>query len=559
MASGPVSTPSLRIQRNGSAERLVEISRDRCLIGRSDDCDVVLDEPTVSSRHARVVRKADGWYIEDLESRNNTYLENRPIKGKGPVRLDDGQAFRICDFWFVFNGTRVWIEDKEPSSSSIRASVEVNSDDADRAVNRPAEVLQGILALIRAVGPTLEIDVVLEKVLDALMIVFPQADRGFVYLDEDGRTGRTLTPRRHRQRRYTGTPYTISRTIVEEVLDRAVALCCEDLPGDEKLGQIESLAGSGIRTMICAPILGNEQRPIGMIQLDAEDLRRPFGPEDLELMLALLGPIGVAVENARLHEEGIRRRQRDRDLKHAREVQRALLPEEPPRPPGYTFWHYYESAYDVGGDYFGYLPPGPSLEGRPSSGRWAITVGDVAGKGMPAALLMAKLSSEAQLALAAEPDPQRVLDRLNRRIGEADLPDSFITFMLMMLDIQGHRLSVVSAGHHNPILRRADGEVVPIMELPQGPPLGIFEDVPFVPVEVTLEPGDVVVLYTDGVPDATDRDGSMFGNAGLLRAIAAGPGRPETLGPSLLAAIDRHVGAAPPADDITLICFGRDP
>ena len=99
-----------------------------------------------------------------------------------------------------------------------------------------------------------------------------------------------------------------------------MAICCEDVPAHEKLASSESLALSGIRTMICAPILDRDRRPIGMLQLDAQDRAHPFGEADLELLLAMLGPIGVAVENARLHEEMVRRRQRDRDFQYAREV-----------------------------------------------------------------------------------------------------------------------------------------------------------------------------------------------------------------------------------------------
>ncbi|RUL86135.1 SpoIIE family protein phosphatase [Tautonia sociabilis] len=559
MAGGPFATPTLRIQRIGLAERLVELRGDRFLIGRSTECDLVLDEPTVSGRHARLTRGGDdSFFLEDLESRNNTYLDGLPIKGKGPLRLADGQAIRICDFFLVFNGARVRIEDEGELSSSIRASINLGASDLTPEPARPGEALRGILEVSRAVGSTLDLDEVLEKLLDALFLIFPQADRGFVHLTNSRPVGPDLIPLRHRVRRWTQRPYTISRAVLEEVLDRRVAICCADLPNFERFAQSESLALSGIRTMICAPILDRDRTPIGMLQLDAQDRSRPFEPADLELLLALLGPIGVAVENARLHEEMVCRRQRDRDSQYAREVQRALLPEQPPSLPGYDFWHYYETAFDVGGDYFGY-PSRAAIPGEAAGRSWAIALGDVAGKGMPAALLMAKLSSEVQLALASEPDPGLVLAMLNRRIAEADLPDSFITFLLLILDTEHHTLTVSGAGHQSPILRRADGRVESIRGVPQGPPLGVVEGATFAPVAVRLLPGDVVVLYTDGATDATDPDGRWFGCRNLAEAIASGPSSPKELGPHLIDRIAAFSRGAPQTDDLTLICFGRRP
>lgn len=557
MSGGHLAAPLLRVQRAGVPERVVELGQDRLLIGRSSECDLVLEEPTVSSRHARLTRMADGDYLlEDLGSRNDTYLDGHSIRGKGAIRLADGQAFRICDFWLVFNGTRIRVEDEDRTASTNWSSVDLGSSENTPEPTRPGEALRGILEVSRAVGSTLELDEVLDKLLEALFLVFPQADRGFVHLADGVPVGRDLIPRCHRARGSTARPYTISRAVVEEVLERARAICCEDLPSDELFAGSESLALSGIRSMVCAPILDRDRRPIGMLQLDARGHARPFGGADLELLLAMLGPIGVAVENARLHGEILRRRQRDRDAQYAREVQRALVPDHPPRLPGYDFWHFYESAFEVGGDYFGYLPPPPGSPNAPGRS-WAIALGDVAGKGMPAALLMAKLSAEVQLALAAEPDPGRVLGRLNRRIAEADLPDSFITFVLLVLDMTRHRLWVSGAGHPSPVIRRADGRLEPVYEVPQGPPLGVNPEARFDPVEVGLSPGDLVVVYTDGATDAIDPSGSMFCSRALLREIAGGPRTAGTLGPHLIEAITRFASGAPQADDITLICFGR--
>ena len=518
----------------------------------------MLDEPTVSCRHARITRDAEGRYgLEDLASRNNTYLDGRSIRGRGPVRLHDGQVIRICEFWLIYNGDRIRVMDRRDSSSWVRASVDVGSSEAVPTSVGAGAALRGVLEVSRAVGSTLELDEVLDKVLEALFLIFPQADRGFIHLADRAPTGRHLVPRRQRVRRqWSAEPYTISRTVLEAVLEHRLALCCEDVRSDDRLAVSESLAISGIRTMLCAPILDRSQRPIGMLQLDSQSGRSAFGPDDLELLRATVGPIGVAVENARLHEELFRRHQRDRDAQHAREVQRALLPKQPPTPLGYDFWHDYEPAQEVGGDYFGYFPTSPAFN-QGEGPCWTIALGDVAGKGMPAALLMAKLSAEVPLALSAEAEPSRALARLNRRIREADLPDSFITFAFVTLDTATHRASIVAAGHLSPLIRRRDGRVATIPGVPQWPPLGVLDEIDPRGIEVSIEPGDTVVLYTDGAPDAVGPGGRMLGNVGFRDLVADGPALPSTLGPSLIERIARFAIGEEPADDITLICFGR--
>lgn len=560
MEGGERAIPTIRVQHERGPERVIPLDADRILIGRSKMCEIILHEPTVSGRHARLVRNPDGVYsIEDLESHNNTYIDGQPIKGLGPVRLADGQAFRICDFWLIYNAARVKIEEREPSSSSIRRSREVGSSQEPTASTRPEEALRGILELIRAVGPTLRLDDVLDKVLESLFVIFPHADRGYIHLADRGPTGPDLVPSWTRSRSSSYQAYSISRTVLREVLEKAVAFCCDDVTGDGNLSESESLAISGIRSMMCAPILDRDGTPVGIVQLDAFDLTRPFDEGDLDLLLAMLGPIGVAVENARMHDEIVRRRQRDHDAHNAREVQQALLPERPPKIPGYTFWHYYEPAFEVGGDYFGYVPGSPGSTPEESGKTWTISIGDVTGKGMRAALLMAKLSVEVQVALIAEQGPAGVLSRLNRRIAEADLPDSFITFVLLVLDVERHLLKISGAGHPCPVIRRADGRLDFVENVPQGPPLGVLPEATFEPATTQLAPGDLVVVYSDGASDAIDRETRIFGTQALLDAIAHGPGDPKTLGPYLIDQISRFSEGAPQADDITVICFGRDP
>jgi serine phosphatase RsbU (regulator of sigma subunit) len=275
-------------------------------------------------------------------------------------------------------------------------------------------------------------------------------------------------------------------------------------------------------------------------------------------MVAIAGPVGVAVENARLHDIAVKQVDLEREARDARAVQLALIPEKEPRLPGYLFWHFYGPARFVGGDYFDYRPiSGPERPFDQPPVRWAIPVGDVSGKGMAAALLMARLSSEVGLLLQIESDPVRIVERLNRNLCASRTEERFITFLLALLDSELHEFTVVNAGHMAPMIRRAGGRVEVIGEEESGPPLGIMEDRVYEAVSTSINPGDVVVLYTDGVNEAMDDQGRLLGIEVLKQTIATAPTEVGKVGESILDAVGRHAAGCTQSDDITLLCFGR--
>jgi Stage II sporulation protein E (SpoIIE) len=226
--------------------------------------------------------------------------------------------------------------------------------------------------------------------------------------------------------------------------------------------------------------------------------------------------------------------------------------------PGYEFWHDYEPARCVGGDYFDdrLIPTPEAPLGQPSA-RWAVAIGDVSGKGMPAALLTTRLSSEASLLLQTEPGPARVVERLNRNLCRTRTDEKFITFLVATLDWQRHELTVANAGHMDPLIRRAGGPVEVIGHDEASPPLGIIDDQTYEMATTSIYPGDVVVLYTDGVNQAADNEGRQFGMERLKQALAAAPAGAGKVGEWILDAVRRHAAGAAQSDAIALICFGR--
>lgn len=220
----------------------------------------------------------------------------------------------------------------------------------------------------------------------------------------------------------------------------------------------------------------------------------------------------------------------------------------------YQFGAFYQPALDVGGDYYGFIPT--------ADGKLVAAVGDVAGKGIPAALLMAKLSSDTRFSVLTESDPGKAVTKLNNLLYEfTSQADRFVSLALAVVDPASHTVTIVSTGHNSPLLYRP-GE--PLKEVigrrETGVLLGIMEDYPFDAMSVSLEPGDILLLFTDGVTDAADVKNVQFTLKGV-QAVADGAGAcgPQQLIDLIAKAVQQHAaGRAAAFDDITLLALGRN-
>lgn len=237
------------------------------------------------------------------------------------------------------------------------------------------------------------------------------------------------------------------------------------------------------------------------------------------------------------------------ELEVARELQEDLLPQTLPTVPGYTFAHSYRTANEVGGDYHdvAILP----------DGRVALTIGDASGHGMAAGLVMAIANATLRTAMDLDPAPERVLALLNRSLCRTGTKRTFMSVFYAVLTPGTGELEYVCAGHPFPLIRRADGT---LEELGCGGfPLGLREPLPVEPRTVTLQAGDLLLLYTDGLAEAVDATGKeAFGYERIQAALELG-GSPQSLHDEMLRAFDRHVGGEPLRDDLTLLVIARLP
>ena len=544
--------PNLRVLKGADEGSDIALDGERFILGRNPDCAIVIPITSVSREHAQIVRVAGKFYIEDKQSRNGTFVNNQPVTQR--TLLNNNDRIRICDFLAAFvdpPATRSEEGDLEDDfgesdgGSTVEAMLS-NQSSHLLLEQQPAERLRGLLEISSNLSKTLELDQLLPKIVDNLFQLFRQADRCFIIqIDE---TGLRLMPKLVKTRRpHEEENARFSRSIVKRCLETAQAFLSDDASRDDRIQLSQSVVDFKIRSVMCVPLTNTEGKAFGVIQLDTQDRSKKFNQEDLKLLCGVANQASTAMENAKLHAEGVARERIKRDLELAHQVQLSFLPREVPKVNGYEFYAHYESALEVGGDYYGFIPLG--------QGRLAVTLGDVAGKGVPAALLMAKLSSDTRFSLLTEADPAKAIGKLNDLLYEfTSQMDRFVTFIAALIDPATHVVTVVNAGHLSPLHCRADGSVeLPIGKMDTGVPLGIDDGVVFKACPIMLQPGESLVFVTDGIPDALDVRNKQFGTKGMQQALAnGGTTTPQLLAERLVKSVQSHA-VNRSHDDITLV------
>jgi serine phosphatase RsbU (regulator of sigma subunit) len=566
------------VANNGpSAGQKYQLEGTKWVLGRHPDCNIVIEVNAVSRNHCQIIREGNDYQIEDLNSRNGTFLNDEVEKIPGRRTLKIGDVIRVCEVSFTFGsdvpqaggrggsssptgpiapmldgaGLGAFISDDEgkTTGSTIMSKLEVSSSSRGISVSASPEVkLAAMIEIMQNLGRALALDEVLPQVLKSLFKIFVQADRGFiVMLTSDGK----LIPRWVRLRREDANDtLRISRTIVRHVMETKEAILSADAASDERFEMSQSIADFRIRSMMCAPLLDSEGTAFGALQIDTLDQRQRFTKDDLELLVSTASQAALAIQQAQLHEQAIAQKEIERDMKLAREVQHGFLPDKRPELTNYEFFDYYEPTADVGGDYFDYITL--------TDGRVAVIVADVVGHGVAAAILTAKLSSETKFALFSEASPSAAVTKLNERLCASNM-QRFVTMIMVIIDPVKNAATIVNAGHMAPLVRRADGTIEEPSEDTAGLPLGVTDALGYEQCEVEIRPGDTFTLYTDGINESIDSSGAFYTIERLREHVKKLGADAKVVGPAIVEDGKSFLGSAPQVDDMCLVCFGRKP
>ena len=537
----PTAGPRL-VVTDSLGRRIVNIDKPLFTIGRRTETDLRLPGADISRLHAEIAldRDSGACVIRDRESRFGTFVNGERIAERTLAPGDQIRFGQSDDTAIVFV-----VDDEAPSveRSAVLAAAELR---------QMAALLEGL----RALGSGRVLDEVLALVLD-LAIEVTGAERGFIMLANRERALEFRLARGRGRVTLSGRTFETSRKIPEAVYAAGQQRIVEDLLDGDVAQLHAGTIALGIRHVLCTPLRlvryveRAEQKGadevIGVLYLDSRErgtLRSTPAQQALETLSA---EAAIAIENARLYREALDKAKFEQELKVAAAIQQSLLPTPVRQGPFFATAAASIACRAVGGDFFDYVD-------LPSGG-FGFIVGDVAGKGTPAAHLAAAVLGMFSAEAMHQPGPASVITRLNHGLFRRAIESRFLTTFYAIVGRDGD-FTYCNAGHNAPILVSASG----IRRLDTGGMvLGVFENAQFDEETMALQPGDIVVAFSDGVTEALNPAGDEFTDDRLLASVRAHQSKsPEALVEGLLADVRAFCGDATQSDDLTIVLVRYD-
>jgi phosphoserine phosphatase RsbU/P len=538
---------TLQISTLLNGERRVwPLDQDRLTIGRSSKHVVHLPDATVSKDHAEIARQGDTWAVKDLGSRNGTRVNG--VEAVQATTIREGDMVEIGKVML-----RVAREAAAPldlsTVGSMSSSMRLRAQDI---LGRPTTPMRGdsakMVSLLAEAGRMLVLPRPLPETCDTLLSLVEKAlpaTRVVILLREkDGADPVQVAARA--QGGSSRQPLAMSRTIMDTVLNECTSVITGDALADARFRMQQSIVAQSIHSAMAVPLFDNE-KVLGLMYADSIDPMVNFNQEHLEVFTLLGNMAAVKITNARLLQAEQERMRMEQDLAIARRIQRSLLPPAV-SVPGLQCHARLETCFEVGGDLYDYQVR--------SDGRFVFMVGDVSGKGMGASLLMSSVLSSSRVLYDTCLDPTEFVARLNSVVHRSTEPGHFVTLFFGCLDIATGQLDYVNAGHNAPMLVR-NGT---LMELEAtGIPLAILPSFPYQGASMTLGPGELLAVFSDGIPEAA-REGEFFDNERLGKCLVSQAATPllEEAGERLIAEVESFLAGTPRSDDVTLLLLRRD-
>jgi len=534
--------PHLRLASGHGPAEWFALRGERVVVGRSRECELILPDVLLSRRHAELVRSSAGWVLRDLGSLNGTRLNG--VRVMRDTLLHDGDVVEIADWSLAYR-------DNELPSDPAAAVADVRLRDVTELATRSyvetdklvrqSRILSVLTRAAAAVVSMPTAGELLDTLLGHVLEAVP-ASRGLVALFE----GEPLAAVVAAARATSGEPpWSIDAAVAERALRAPSAFVAP---------RVESGDGS-VRAVLCAPLwFGGAgpslERSAGCVVLEGPPGGPPFEEEHLKLVTAVANLAASRLESLKLREANADKRRLEEDLRGAARIQHSLLPAETPVMAGFELAGNSRLCSAVGADYYDFTA---------DEGGLLLALGDVAGKGLAAALLMASLRAAVRAFWREPLSLSEIVSGVNGNLRHAVPSNRFGTLVLARLELATGQLTWANAGHAAALLVRPDGSHVTLEAT--GTVLGVFENAEWQEERVVLAPGGVLVLLSDGVVEASHLAASDIGPDRLAAVVReAGPSADApTILAALQAAVEAGLGGERPADDHTFVVLRRQP
>jgi sigma-B regulation protein RsbU (phosphoserine phosphatase) len=541
----------------------LSLKEKRISIGRSAENDIIIKDPYSSNLHAFIYPSEEEYVLRDNKSKNGTFLNSERIQGE--IALTKGDEILIGSTKLFFDkelSTNVEVTAEDTSLDAVDTMLSLKEilkkPDRSTVVQRKAKDSyldtvrreQRLVSVITAVSQELLLHRSLSELIDKIMEIINQflpMDRGAMMLMESNPP--QLMPKIAciNNKRYINKDFKVSQNILNMVMKKHSSLLISDVKAYPQLGKTSSVVIPNIRSAMCVP-LWNNQEITGVIYSDRISLRKPFSEEDLRLLTLIANLAAMKIEDCRKREKEKKDDEMRKQLELASRIQRHFLPERGPDFEGFDVAGHNVPCYQVGGDYYDFIPVG--------SNRLGIAIADVSGKGPGAALHMAQFRTRLEVEANLGNDVQEMSARLNDFVHRETETNCFISFFFCELDNLTGELNWVNAGHNPPILLRKAGNIERLKT--GGLCLGMFPSQKYEAYSIMLKRGDIAVLFTDGMTECRDAGNAEFEEHRFIKLIKKYSKWPanKMLG-KIFKELDVFTKGAEQIDDMTLVIIKR--
>ncbi len=520
----------------------------RFTIGRSSGNDLVLSPMSISRSHAEILIQDGEYLLKDLGSKHGTYLNGNRVE---QAKLNNGDRINLGGL----QGPSLTFH----QGDLLQSLLGISDSKADVSLSvKGFKEIGMLLATFRALSSIPLLDDLLALVVDTA-IELTGAERGFIMLKDDSENLVFRCARNSFKRPLDGSYFQTSHRVPDEVFRTGQRIVINDLDLGDDTGDHSSTRRLGLRSIFCVPLrylsfhesgslsgIGHMET-IGVLYVDSQNIGAGLSNTQIDALESLASEAAMAIYNARLIKVSQEKRRMDEQLAIAREIQQALLPNPNKELCFVRACSQNLPCHEVGGDYFDYF----DLD----DGKFGFALGDVAGKGMAAALLTSMLQGMFSSQNLLDAPLPVIISNINRNLAKRGTGNRFVTFFFGILDPDGN-CTYVNAGHNPPLLLRRDGSLVELKE-GGGMVLGLFAQAQYESRTVSLQPGDHLVLFTDGVLEARNTAGDEFEQERLSAVLSSNAQASAT---EILARLRETVlsfsADAPQHDDITMMVLG---